>query len=72
MPSPSLFSFFLFVFPEKCEAITVYARVCEYLQVTAVEAMNMTGSPMAEERIQLQTLTILALCGVLKSSALTG
>lgn len=32
----------------------------------------MTGNPMAEDRIQLQTLTILALRGVLKSSALTG
>ncbi len=38
----------------------------------AVEAMTMTGRPMADERIQLHTLTILAFRGVLKSRALTG
>ncbi len=37
-----------------------------------VEAMTMTGRPMADERIQLHTLTILAFRGVLKSRALIG
>lgn len=41
---------------------------CLYLVV----AMNITGRPIAEERIQLQTLTILAFLGVRKSRALTG
>ncbi|KAG7228574.1 hypothetical protein INR49_007748, partial [Caranx melampygus] len=52
--------------------VSQYQEGCSCLRVTAVEAMNITGNPMAEERIQLQTLTILALRGVLKSSALTG
>lgn len=42
------------------------------LSVTVVKAVNMTGRPMAEDRIQLHTLTIFALRGVRKSKALTG
>ncbi|TNN76274.1 hypothetical protein EYF80_013562 [Liparis tanakae] len=35
-------------------------------------AMIITGTPTAEERIQMQTLMSLALAGVRKSRALTG
>lgn len=67
------FTISLFMLKLKCyksgSALVVHVFI---LKVTVVEAMNMTGNPIAEERIQLQTLTILALRGVLKSSALTG
>ena len=42
------------------------------LSVTLVIAMTITGTPTAEDRIQMQTLMILALAGVRKSRALTG
>lgn len=43
-----------------------------HLPFGLVTAMTMMGTPMREESTQMQTLMILALAGVRKSSALTG
>lgn len=43
-----------------------------HLPFDLVTAMTMMGTPMREESTQMQTLMILALAGVRKSSALTG
>lgn len=50
--------------------ITLYVN--PPLSVTLVAAMIITGTPTADERIQMQTLMSLALAGVRKSRAFTG